>query len=174
MKTVLLLPLLILTLFSYSQESKTSYKNFILQEDKTIIWQKVFETDEIFSDIEQYFSGMSFTSNLILKDSTLMGRSAKSTLSSKSGVVMAAYGDYDCLILIDMKDGKYRVTISDLKFDPPNIQYASGSFFLSDLAVRDNHFEIRGNRNNRNLLDILDNDFTSQFIIKIKDKKDDW
>jgi len=174
MKTILQLSLLILTLFSYSQESKTTFKNFLLQEDKTIIWQKVFETDKNFSDIEQYFATIPFTSNLKLKDSTLIGRSAKSTLSSKSGVVMGAFGDYDCLTLIDIKDGKYRVTISDLKFDPPNIQYASGSFFLSDLTIRDNHFEIRGNKNTHNLLDILDKDFTSQFVLKIKDKKDEW
>jgi len=182
MKKVIISILLMIPFLGMAQDSKTEYLNFKLSESKDLIWQKIYETEASLDSVIKFLKTESFTSDLELNENTILGRSGKTKLSSTKGVAMGAYSSYDVFIKIDFKDNKYRVTISDVLFDPTVSSVNSGMFSISqanqftlnDFAVRNNSQEIRGNNTAKNLLKILDKDFNSHFVVKKTIKNDDW
>ena len=92
------------------------------------------------------------------------------------GLAIAVRTDFDCFIKIEVKESKYRVSISNIKFKPINIDAGmiemNTNFVLEDIVVRNNHNEIRKNKTARKTLERLNKDFINLLKNKTEKKKD--
>ncbi|UAM97771.1 hypothetical protein K8354_15970 [Polaribacter litorisediminis] len=166
---------------SFSQNSKTEYKNFKLQENKTLIWQKVFEfdasKDSIVKLLKAFKSSNSFINKLDYNNYSFSGTSNYSKISDMNGMPLGVQTEFNCFIKIDVKEQKHRITISDLKFKPITIDFGgietNNSFSIEDIAVRNNYHEIRKNNTARKVLTNLNNDLLNLLTLK-ENKNEDW
>lgn len=182
MKTKLFLFLLLTSFITNAQNSKIEFENFKLQDDKKIVWQKIFEIndankDSIVKILDNYKTSSSFLNNLSLKDYSLTGLSNYVKISDVSNLPLAAQSEYNCFVVIDVKDNKYRVTVKNLTFKPLKINMGivdiNHVYPLEELTVRNNHHEIRKNKTARRVLSNINKDLIQIFTIK-PIKKDDW
>ena len=177
---------LISIISSFSQNENPKHLNFILDENKKVTWQKIYETkaskDSLISILKTNFKSNFFTSDLSFSNDRFSGKSAKVKLSSTKGVAMGAYTPYLVFVNIDIKDNRYRVSVKDIIFESMETGISSGGLTISsttpltieDFAVRNNKHEFRKNKTASSLLTILNKDLDSYFIIKTKSIKDDW
>jgi hypothetical protein len=181
MKNLITLLLLSISINIYSQNSKTEYKNFKLQEDKTLIWQKVFEfdasRDSIVKLLKSFKSSNSFINKLDYNNYSFSGTSNYSKISDMNGMPLGVQTEFNCFIKIDVKEQKHRITISDLKFKPISIDFGgidmNTSFSIEDMAVRNNYHEIRRNNTARKVLTNLNSDLLNLLTLK-ENKNEDW
>lgn len=167
-----------ITKLSFGQ--KTEFLNYKLTDSKELLWQKIYESELSIEELENYFKSIPFTSELKSKNDKLIGRSFKTTISNVKKQSMMARQPYTSFVTIDIKDGKYRVTIQDLQFDPIETSVYSGGIGISsdvngtweDLAVRDKHYELRNNDTAKRFLTTLHDDLNDIFTIKEID--DEW
>jgi len=76
--------------------------------------------------MKSYLLGIDFTSKLDLKDKIFVGRLGFTKLGSLKGAPIAAYQSYSSFIKIEIKENRYRVTMSGIKFKPTEININSG------------------------------------------------
>ena len=99
---------LISIISSFSQNENPKHLNFILDENKKVTWQKIYETkaskDSLISILKTNFKSNFFTSDLSFSNDRFSGKSAKVKLSSTKGVAMGAYTPYLVFVNIDIKD----------------------------------------------------------------------
>ncbi|MFC4268354.1 hypothetical protein [Polaribacter marinivivus] len=179
MKILSTLLFLIISLSANCQNPKTEFENFKLQDNKKIIWEKIFDRnlskDSILNIISEHKSSQRFLNNIDLKDDSFSGLSNFIKISDLKGLPLAVHTDFNCFVRIDVKDNKYRVTINDIKFKPINLNYGmvgmNTNFTLEDIVVRNKHHEIRKNKTARKVLTNLNNDLLSIFNFKIKENK---
>jgi len=181
MKRIFTLLLLTSALLSFSQNSKVEYENFKLQDNKDLIWRKVYELkgskDSITKLLKESLTINSFLSNLEYSKYSFNGFSNYTKISDLSGLPMAVYTDFNCFISIDVKENKYRISISNVKFKPMNMNLGlvemNTNYVLEDISVRDNHHEIRKNKTARRVLLRLNKDFIKMLKLQLV-KKDNW
>lgn len=155
--------------------------NFKLDDNKNVIWQKVYETENI-ENVKKAITSSFFTSNL--SDDNLIGQSPEVNLSSTKGVAMGAYSPYKVFIKIDLKENKYRVTVTDIVFVGMKTNIGGdGNVFgaalaqpsrLEDYAVKNKNNEFRKNGAATSLLKILNNDLDGYFTFNEQKSNDDW
>ncbi|QXP71947.1 hypothetical protein H0I29_07745 [Polaribacter sp. R2A056_3_33] len=180
-KTLITLLLLIQVVNLSSQNSKIEYENFKLQENKKLVWQKIYDNkvskDSIFTILSGFISQNSFLNNLKYKDFTFSGYSNFLSISNTKGLSLAVQKEFNCFVKIEIKPNKYRVTISNVKFKPVSMDFGGITFDdpmeLESLAVRNNHFELRKNKKSKETLQRLNSDFINLLELK-NTKKDNW
>lgn len=206
MKRILLL-LLLLTNISFSQklskeerqrileDKKERIKSepnsleelsFILSENKKVTWQKIYpvnlESDSLTKSLKTYLKNNFFTSQLNLIDNKFIGQSTKVKLSSTKGVAMGALTPFTAYVKIDIKNNRYRVSVTDIIFDGTEVGVSSGSFSISsatpltleDFVVRNKKNEFRKNNTALSLLKVINKDFENYFNLKEISNEDDW
>lgn len=181
MKKIILILLLIKLSSLYSQNPKTEHENFKLQEDKTLIWQKVYEIeaskDSIVNLLKAFKSSNSFINKLDYNNFSFSGTSNYSKISDMKGMPLAVQTEFNCFLKIDIKNNKYRITISDLKFKPIEFDFGGieidNSYSIEDISVRDNYHEIRKNKTARKVLANLNKDLLNLLSFK-ENKNEDW
>jgi hypothetical protein len=182
MKKLILLLLLLQFSNLYSQVSKIEYKNFKLQDNKELIWQKVFEVnvskDSLLKLIQGSVISNSFINNLKYENYTFNGTSNFEKLTNISGTPIGARTEYNCFVKIDIKENKYRVTIENIKFKPINFDFGgveiNHSYTLKEMVVRTSKHEIRKNSNSRKMLSNFNIDLLNLLQLKEDKKKEDW
>jgi len=181
-KSLITLLLLIQIVNLSSQNSKIEYENFKLQEDKQLVWQKVFDykasKDSIVNLLVEIKNTNSFLNNLKLNDYTLSGLSNYVKISDvKKLYGVASNTEYKCFIVIDIKDNKYRVSVSNVTFK--NIPVTVGSYTLNNeftlykLTVKSNNKDFKKGNLAKNTLHSFNKDFIDFFTIK-EILKNDW
>lgn len=107
----------LISFLSFGQSNK--FSNFVY-EDGSVIWQKVYETELHRDDVVKYFedSGIFISNSLRVKDNTVSGETAIITpnydgAGVKPGSVPIMFREgYKGFVLIELKDTRYRVTMS--------------------------------------------------------------
>lgn len=102
----------------------TDRHNFVVISDKDVVWQKVYDSDvKTIHDLEGLFFGHGFTDCQTLNDSTLVCR-----YNCHGGIPYKRYGysrmklplsvlsvrDLEARVVVQMKDGKYRITFDNI------------------------------------------------------------
>ena len=102
----------------------TDRHNFVVIGDREVIWQKVYDSDvQTIHDLEGLFFGHGFTDCQTLNDSTLACRYV-----CHGGIPYKRYGysrmklplsvlsvrDLEARVVVQMKDGKYRITFDNI------------------------------------------------------------
>ncbi|MCI2228978.1 hypothetical protein MC378_07350 [Polaribacter sp. MSW13] len=182
MKKLIVLIFLLNSIFSNSQDSKIEHANFKLQDSKELLWQKVFNIekpkDSIVSILKKTIKSNSFLNNLKYDKYSFSGISSFVGLSDLNGVPLAGMTDYNCFIKIEIKENKYRVTITNIKFKPSEVNLyqnvsVNKSYTLEELAVRHNYNQIRKNKNARKMLSTFNSDF-HKYLKLFKNNQDNW
>ncbi|APZ46313.1 hypothetical protein BW723_08385 [Polaribacter reichenbachii] len=176
--------LLIITfcLSSFSQNTQLEYDNFKIQENKSLKWQKVFDLtiskDSIVKLLEVNLNNNSFFNELKYSKYRFTGFSNYKLLSDvKKLYGVASNTQYKCFIVIDVKDNKYRVSVSDITFK--NIPVTVGNvtvnneYTLYKLTVKGNNKNFKKGKLAKNTLHSFNKDFIDLFTIK-ENIKTDW
>ena len=102
----------------------TDRHNFVVISDRDVVWQKVYNSDvKTIHDLEGLFFGHGFTDCQTLNDSTLVCR-----YNCHGGIPYKRYGysrmklplsvlsvrDLEARVVVQMKDGKYRITFDNI------------------------------------------------------------
>lgn len=115
MKYLIVITSIVLSLNGFGQAED---QNFTLSES-TIIWQKVYETEKTKDELINYFkeSGLFWTTET--KGDQLIGKLKHQKIDpDKTGVAgvppIVNKTDYKALVIIDLKEKKYRVTMQNI------------------------------------------------------------
>lgn len=178
MKTILLI-VTIICFKSYSQDLE--WENFKLDEGN-LIWEKVYETELSSDEILK-----SFKISGIIKDIDTLGNSITGTIKNldldykgfgKTEMNTAMYisrSYFKSFILIEMKEGRYRITLKEMKLVQKYSDGLSEEGEISELK----DYAIKNSRKDFRKLfkkapsGILNFTFDKVFGIK-KKKKSDW
>lgn len=184
MRTILLI-VTIICFKSYSQNLE--FENFKLEDGK-LIWQKVYETELSHDEILK-----SFKTSGIIKDIETFKNSLAGTIDNldldykgfgKTEMNTAMYiarSFLKCYVLIELKDGRYRITLKEMKLiqkysvGTPGDLLSSETGDISELktfAVKNNNADFRKSFK-KAPSGILNFTFDKNFEIK-KKKKSDW
>ena len=113
----------VLSVAAYAQEELYGFKPF----ENDLIWQFVYETDLSPDEVKEYFMTSGKFEFVHDNDSSIWGNSKKKQLNRESagvgkGSLSGAYAllnyPLSYFIKIDIKDGKYRVTIGNITAHP--------------------------------------------------------
>jgi len=180
MKRLILLSLLIFPFLGVAQESDTEFLNFKINSNGDLIWQKIYESNVTLEELQQYFSNESFTSDIKLIDDKFSGQSKGKKLGAKTSQwkTLGANLFFEAFIIIDFKEDKYRVTLTDMKFSPVQkhnlwmggTQNVSTTF--EEFFVRKGEFWKP--KPVKNSLTLYDKEFDNVFTLKENIIKEDW
>lgn len=179
MKNIITLTLLLISQISISQ--KLECNNFIF-ENGVVKWQKVYNSELNQQDIIQLFNKSGFIREFNYSNNTITGLINKTEIDytgyGKSEISTESYisdSYFSCFILIELKQNRYRITLSDLKLIQ---RYEVGSIKmgriseLKDFAIKTNYSDFR-NRFKNNSSKILNYTYDRLFRLK-DDNSDNW
>ncbi len=178
MRTILLI-LIIICFKSYSQELE--FENFKL-ENGNLIWQKVYETELSNDDLLKSFKTSGIIKNLDDLENSITGTIENLDLDYKgfgntemNTAMYISRSYFKSFVLIELKDGKYRITLKEMKLVQ---KYSDGLneegeiSKLKDYAIKNNNSDFRKTFV-KSPSGILNYTFDKIFEIK-KKKKSDW
>ncbi|MGQ1911346.1 hypothetical protein ACT3CE_16355 [Marinifilum sp. RC60d5] len=172
-------------LFAINALGQEKTNNFILNNDKTVSWQKVYPLDgsieELKNKLDVFFKNQKFTSNLEYLDSSFIGNSNRTNVAIQRGNRFVNSGDFTCYIKIELKENKYRVTIKNIVFEPVSggintggiILTSNVSYSFGDYTVKNNKNEFRKNKPIQDMITSFNNDFDKYFSYT-ETEKSDW
>ena len=141
-----------------------SQTNFTLDNNQ-IKWEKIYEGD--FSKLSDYLSNQSFT------------RTIENLEGETNYVKIKTYNEIKAFARIDVKDDRYRVTLTEIAFMPMDIGMSVGSFSATEtapvkidrIAIKKGAIKTKGSIGK--MMQEFDTYFTEAFTIK-ENTKDDW
>jgi hypothetical protein len=174
--TIILLPAL-------ATAQATSYGNFKVA-DQEIFYQKVFVQDSITAaKLAEYYKTLPYVSNVALKgdevtfdvnELTVDYKKFQFTQVATPSIIQT--GKYSGKATVGVKDGKYRITFSDLQLTG-DIGYKkiTAKDNLTNYACRNSGTVLSQDWCRPNMLGLLDQAFTDKLQFIAKEKKDsDW
>lgn len=176
MKSLLLAALLALTVLGHAQNN-TSYGNFKLV-DQEIIYQKIFEHDSITpAKLEKFYQSLPYVSNLVTHDDGVEFDVTDMTVDYKkfqfSQVATPAIiqtGKYSGKVRVEVKDGRYRVTIKAIQLTGDNVyKKITSKENLTPYASKNNGTVLHPDWCRPNQLGLLDKAFTDRLQYKSQD-----
>jgi hypothetical protein len=183
MKQVLFIVFCLITVSTYPQV--TSYGNFKVSSQE-LIYQKVFLHDSAsLEKLADYYTNLPFVSNVAVSDGELsftiddlVVDYKKFGFSQVSTPSIVQTGKYSGKAIVSAKDGKYRVTVSDIRLTG-DIGYKkiTTKDNLTNYACRDNGTYISNDWTKPNTLGLLDKAFTDNLEYREKPRHagdDDW
>ncbi|HCE54390.1 MAG TPA: hypothetical protein DER05_05025 [Lutibacter sp.] len=181
MKRLILISLFVLPFLGIAQDSDTEFLNFKIDTNEELIWQKVYESNMTLEELQQYFTNESFTANIKLIDDKFSGQSnGKKLGASKTSQwkTMGANLFFDAYIIVDFKEGRYRVTLTDMKFSAVQ-KYNLWMGGTQNLGTTFEDFFVRKGRIWQkkvveNSLTLYDKEFDDVFTLKENIIKEDW
>jgi len=149
-----------------NEKELIEFQNFSL-DNNFIIWQKVFESND--KDVTGYFRKQ-LRLTFLNEDS---GTSINNNLECK-GIAFYASGNFNFKFLIEIKENKYRVSVSGINFENQlqynvgNVSTSNSSINLESVALRDSNNTFRKNSQIKTDLECLNQYFTNLFTIQNK------
>ena len=144
-----------------------SQNNFQV-ENNNLIWQQVFEIDST-NQIEPYFKNIAFTASLTANNTTISGNSNTYQIKNKTGLPIYAYSDFKAFVVIEIKESKYRVTVSNIFFKGLEIDFGgvkNNSEEHIEMYVLKKDNTIRPSQTTQNTLKSINDFFIEIFTIK--------
>jgi len=183
MKKLLLITLLFVPFFGIAQDSRTEHLNFTVDNNQDLVWQKIYESDVTLDELKTYFLNESFTSELKLNETKFSGQSkGKKIGTSKTSQwrTLGANLFYEAFVSVEVKGGRYRVTLTDLKFSAVQkynlwaggMQNQSSTFEEYFISRRRGGFKKPAVV--KNSLTLYDKEFDNIFTLKENELKEDW
>lgn len=175
-----LLTLLLLAQLTFTGLAQTSYGNFKVAE-QDLIYQKVFIKDSItVAALEKYYKALPYISNLEVKPDGIQFDMNDITVDYKkfqyvqvnTHIVMQT-GKYSGKASVNVKDGKYRVTVTAIQFTG-NLGYklVKEKDSLTRFATKNSATAIHEDWCKPNVLGLLDKAFTDK--LELKKTEDEW
>lgn len=168
--------------FVFNLKAQNTFNNFS-PEDNKLIWQKVFETKLDFNQLTDKIKESGILEKIEIGENKILGQSKPieadfkgAGYSEMTTPMYIARSFFDGFVLIEFKDGKYRVTFKSIMLTQ---KYNDG---LSKEGKKTS-IETFGMKNGKNELKeaftksssiILDYTFTKAFDFKSLDKNDNW
>lgn len=182
MKTYFVTALCLISLIA-SGQGNTSFGNFRISEQQ-IIYQKIFLQDSASAlKLAEYYKTLPYLSNVQLSgdditfdmnDLTIDYKKFQFTQVGTPSIIQT--GKYSGKAVVGVKDGKYRVTLSDIQLTG-DIGYKkiTAKENLTSFACKNNGTIMAQDWCRPNMLGLLDQSFTDklQFVETKKKKKDD-
>ena len=162
----------------FGQNIKPEDLNFKLDENKKVIWEKNYNyeayRDSLTLILQVFLKNNPFTNKLNLTDSGFFGESNKVLLSSTKHMAIGARNPFNAIIKIDIMDGNYVVTVTQIVFDGIEFNYpvigkkSAGppELPLEDFVVKNKKPEFRSNKGAMSQLSVLNKDLNHYFTIK--------
>lgn len=179
MKTFLTLILLVQSFYCVLAQT-TVYGNFKLA-DQEIIYQKVFNQDSItVAKLEKFYKSQSYISNLETKPDGLQFEMNSITVDYKkfqfsqvNTHIVLQTGTFSGKVVVGVKDGKYRITVSTIKFTG-NLGYKiiKEKDDLTRYAAKNSGTVLSEDWCKPNVLGLLDKAFTDK--LELKKTEDEW
>lgn len=175
-----LLALLLLVQLAFIGLAQTSYGNFKVTEQE-LIYQKVFTKDSItVAALEKYYKTLPYVSNLEAKPDGIQFDMTDINVDYKkfqyvqvnTHIVMQT-GKYSGKVSVNVKDGKYRVTVTSIQFTG-NLGYKllKENDSLTRYATKNSATAIHEDWCKPNVLGLLDKAFTDK--LELKKTEDEW
>lgn len=182
MKRILLL-IFIFSCINFTFASPAE-NNFSIKDGK-LVWQKVFDTELTKNELFRYFAYNGAFEVIKEEDSTLLLQHKKAVLNFKpykGAVIMAMHSPATAQAVIQYKDGKYRVTVTDVIYHSDlsvslrgvstnsNTQYS-----LDEIAYNFKKQEYRSSFKSRGYAEMMNNIFIDLFTIgELSHSDDNW
>lgn len=180
MKYILfLLPLIVL-----SQRNKEVPEAFEVNELREVRWVKVYETNKSYQEnieaLKDYFRIHDFTRELTWKGEEFSGYSNEIEVKPIKGGT--PYPPITALIRVQVKDNRYRVIISSIKYNPVQVGINVSGFSMSnsqqvsfeDICLKSGKPEFKTGFAKINFLESYDLYFSEKMTIKNRSSDDDW
>ena len=179
MKKIILLTLILISQFSFSQIIE--YDNFIYENGK-LSWQKIYKSNQIQKDLILNFKKSGIIREFESSENLITGIIEKSEIDYKgfgksemSTEMYISRSYLSCFITIELKENRYRITLTDLKltqrYDDSFTKMGEMSE-LKDYAVKNNKSDFRS-RFKKSSSKILNFTYDKMFNLK-NDNSDDW
>ncbi len=146
-------------------------------------WIKVFEipgdSDEIISNLTKYFKNQEFTRKIELIEGEFRGYSNPIKVKPIKGG--PSYNETTSFVNVQIKDGRYRVVISDIIFAPVDLGLSTGGISINseenirfdEIVLKPGNKEFRSGFSRVNIMKSFDQTF-EQIMTYKKSDKDDW
>lgn len=165
---------IILVLYGYLGNCQ-ELGNFMI-ENNQLVWQKVYETDADKSTIESSINSK-IKERFTVEEDQITGRIIKSNfkaylkslgMSSVNTAIILWRGEYDATIRLEFKEGRYRVTLTDIR----NYEYSLGESSETQSAInRKGQYKGLWKNNVGKYLDLC---FEDLFAVKEVNQSDEW
>jgi hypothetical protein len=177
--TFLLFISFISTLSCLGQDINPEKLNIKLTDDQKVIWQKIYEVefsgDTLIRNIKSLLRNNILTDQFDYEDNLFTGQINNAKLSDRSKIAVGGFTPYTARIKINIKDNKYRVTVSDIVFGGlPRGRSTYDPNTLEDLVLKNKNNEFKKNNAVLNILVVLDKDLDEYFALKKDSKDNDW
>lgn len=179
-RLLLLLAFISLSLTSSAQEPKSDDNyNFKIQ-NGSVVWQYVYNTNKTAKDVVSYFSQFGIFDINQANDTTIIGKVRDRPIDAKS------YGfstgltpmylivcKYSCNVLINIKDKRYRVTLTNVSFDYFSVVVSSTvTTTLDEVAYNFNRDKFKNSFNDA--AEILSTIWHDTYSVKGNINNNDW
>lgn len=176
MKKLLLLPFLLISLTSFAQ---TSVSNFHV-ENGFLIYRQVFEVETTENGLIRHLMTAPGVTDITKQDSFIVGKVENVKVDWKKfggtwGTITTALAHpISGNLLAELKDGRYRITVSNIVLKPhsPTL-YQNADSKLDDLSLNRKK-EFRTGKNYLSTLFYIDKQFTDMFTMKEQTASQDW
>lgn len=184
MKKTFLLLLLITTISSAQSLENPNYPNFIL-ENKTIKWQKVFDTNLSKNELGNLFiknivSNFQ-TENLQEFEDRILFNVKQDKIDFKSmggswgSTALFVQYPIDYFVMVDIKENKYRITIKNIIVDMSSAGFGNTANELINYITKKKNSVFRKSSASSKGATFFNNHFMNKFDInKISKENDEW
>lgn len=140
--------------------------NFTFDNDE-LKWEKIYQGDT--SKLSDYLSNQSFT------------RPMNGLEGETNYIKIKTYNEIKAFARIDIKDGRYRVTLTEIAFAPMDVGISAGMFSVTDrepvklqlIAVKKKTGEVKTTGSIGKMMQEFDEYFSKVFSIK-ENNSNDW
>ncbi|HLV50705.1 MAG TPA: hypothetical protein VKY44_01960 [Flavobacterium sp.] len=181
MKKTIIFMWLILA-FTYNLQAQDSVNNFSSENNK-IIWQKVFETNLDFNQLTDKIKESGILEKIEIGENKILGQSKPieadfkgAGYSEMSTPMYIARSFFDGFVMIEFKDGKYRVTFKNIMLTQKyndGLSKEGEKTTIETFGLKSGKNEFKG-AFTKSPSKILNYTFTKSFDFKSLDKNDNW
>lgn len=175
MKQIILFLFFTSTMVSQDKRFENLYDFFLIDNGK-IVWQKVYESNLSESEIKEYLSKDIVLSPIAV---TLSGHTNIFRLNKIENYgIMPGWekSDYQAYVSIEVKEGKYRVTVTDIKMDFNHSLYdpKAKTFTPLENFQLDDNDKFSNKTQGKKGLNCINLSFLELFKFKKSAMKSDW
>ncbi|MEM6815302.1 MAG: hypothetical protein AAF600_13105 [Bacteroidota bacterium] len=165
-----------------AQNEIFEYANFKIDDKGEVYWQQIYKygTKDLVKYLKDKFVRQEFTSKLVYSDNLISGPSNVLTAEKMPSSIHP--NSFTCYIKVQLKENRYRVTVSDINFEPLNVNTGSSlisvgqqiKYSFEEITLKSvSNKGFRTNKRNIKILESFNQTLDSQFKPSLK-MDEDW
>lgn len=182
-KIILIVTIVLYVTPSFCQRNKiTSFKDWKIDENRSLVWQSVFEDSAINSlSLIHHLKRYSWIRDIEVREGVIFANAINYMFDYRKYVgtwdlpYIYRSGKWNWSIIVDFKENKYRVTIASITFDAGSVEGGYLDIPISgpydDVVLRKDRLSFKPGQ--LNYLDVFGMDLISNFTVR-KVVLDDW